>query len=156
MQGGKGGDVSRADISAPSQGEPQAAPEPKPQPKFRDRPVPPGFQHTLDSILGVLQRHDLRPFEQRPDFLDQVGFLAKLAYADASGFPWPANAEGRPRSLWDFVGRAKLKANPAGWLTQVLREELGPLWAMFHDEIPSPAHCQWLLRKLAEGELTEG
>jgi hypothetical protein len=154
VQGGKKGlDQTRAGIPAPPAQEKITA---KPQAKFRGQPVPIGYQQTLDAIIGILQVHEFNPFEQRPDFVDQVGFLAKLAYADASGFAWPPDTEGRARSLWDLLGKAKRKQSPAAYLTTVLQEDLGTLWPVFRDELPSPAHCQWLLGMLARGELKEG
>jgi hypothetical protein len=112
----------------------------RPQRKFTDRPVPEQFVATLDgmvSILGVDRDAD--------HFLDQVGLLAKLAYADASGFAWPI-------PVWDYLGRAKRKPNPAGWLTHVLRDESPELWRTFERDYPSPTHCQWLLQQAANGQ----
>lgn len=91
----------------------------------------------LDGVLGIL---DLTDSEK---FLDQVGFLAKLAFADASGFSWP-------HPIWDYVGRVKRKPNPAGYLKKVLREDCPELYETFEAEFPGEAHCQWLLKKLAD------
>lgn len=147
MQGGKGGDHD-------SGAKKSSARPPKPDRQFAGQPAPAGFQSRLDAILGILQIHDFDPFESRPDFLDQVGFLAKLAYADAVGFAWVCG--GQPSTLWDYLGRAKRKKSPAAWLTGVMREEFGPeLWSTFDKGLPSPAHCQWLLHALANGEVTE-
>lgn len=99
----------------------------------KDLLVPREFVRTLDDMLGILG-----PCED-----DQLGFLARLAYADAAGFEFP-------HPIWDYVGRAKRKTNKAGWLTDVIREELGPeRWDDFQRSTPSPAHCQRLLAQQA-------
>lgn len=97
---------------------------------------PEGFRGSLDAILGILGRN-----WDADQLNGQIGFLSRLAYADASGFQWHP-------PLWDFVGRAKRVANPAGWLTKVLRAECGERYQQFLATTPSPGHCQWLLLQL--------
>jgi hypothetical protein len=109
---------------------------PKPDRRFKNQPPPELFVEVLDGMVNILGLHD------SDQVLDQIGFLARLAYADASGFDW-----GRP--IWDFVGRAKRKSNPAGWLTKALQDEGGQKrYRQFLDTTPSPAHCQWLLLQI--------
>ena len=125
----------------------------KRQSKFDDVPIPRGFQSTLDGILMALQRNERDRFEDRPDFQDQIGFLAKLAWADAAGFQWPKPRDASPtqeRTLWEYINRAKLKKSPAAWLTTAIRDDCDPDdWQGFLDAYPNPAHCQWLMHKLA-------
>ncbi len=117
----------------------------QPDQKFEHAAAPVGFQSTLDGMVGILGLGG-----DGDKYLDQVGFLAKLAYADAVGFRWPL-------PLWDYVGRAKRKASPAAWLTTTLRQEAGDeRYTQFRDDTPSAAHCQWLLHRLATGEIQEG
>lgn len=106
--------------------------------KFRERPIPRKFLSTLDMVVTMLD------LGSRADFLEQVGFLAKVAYADASGFAFAL-------PIWDYVGRAKNKPNPAGWLTTALRGDVdAATWKQFQEDFPSPAHCQVLMRQAHE------
>lgn len=124
----------------------------KPDRKFIADPVPVGFLSALDAIVGILQLG-----ADADHYLDQIGFLAQLAYADAAGFQWPPDRRGQERVLWDFIGPAKRKASPAAWLRKSISEDLGPeRWQAFLDAYPSPAHCQWLMKQLAAGEISEG
>jgi hypothetical protein len=97
---------------------------------------PPEFVSSLDDILKILQVDDQ----------DQIGFLARLAWAVAAGFEFP-------KPLWDYIGRAKGTRkkpirNPAAYLTDCLRSDLGPgRWRDFLNSTPSPAHCQAILSK---------
>lgn len=97
--------------------------------------APRAFLSTLDEYLSVL-----------PVGSDQMAFLARLAYADASGFEFS-------KPIMDYIGRAKgsrgkAVANPAGWLTDAIRSDLGPdRWREFEDSTPSLGQCVALVAK---------
>jgi hypothetical protein len=161
MQGGKGQDGnSSAGNPDPVRARENGRVGPKPQRRFADRPVPVGFQQLLDSIVGILDLGELTD-----EWRDQIGFLAKMAYADAAGFTWPPDKAGNQRDLWQLLEAARIarrrRRNPirnsAGYLTRLLKEDLTPeAWQEFEDAYPSGAHCQWLLAQLGSGAITEG
>lgn len=77
-----------------------------------------------------------------PNGGDQMGFLAKLAYADAAGFEFN-------KPLMDYIGRAKNKGNPCGWITNALKADLGPeRWEEFQQSSPTIGECSALVAKL--------
>lgn len=95
------------------------------------RQPPSNFLGVLDDVLRVI-----------PNGGDQLGFLAMLAYADAAGFEFN-------KPLMDYIGRAKRKANPSGWLTNALKADLGPdRWKEFQDSTPTIGECAALVAKL--------
>lgn len=114
--------------------------EPAPDPGLEREPIPHGFADRCWEFRGILGVYD------RPD---QHGFLAKLAYADCMGFPWP-------RPILSFVGRAKKADSPAAFLTTALKAELKERWADFQDQYPTYSHCLWALAEVDGGRRKEG
>ena len=90
------------------------------------------------SVAGVLDRPD------------QHGFMAKLAWADCTGFEFP-------RPIMDIVGRCKRARSPAGEITHILKLELGAAgWEDFRVTFPSYTHCLWALDEVENGRRQEG
>jgi hypothetical protein len=93
--------------------------------------------------------------EDSDEFDDQIGFLAKIAYAHLEEFEFPL-------PVWDYIGRAKSTTqkpipNPAGYLTTSLRADLGPQrWAEFQTSFPDALHCHWLMLQIDGGQIMEG
>lgn len=107
--------------------------------KISPAEIPPAFLPTLDGLVGILGVD-----RDADKFRDQVGFLAQLAFADARGVELP-------KSIWDYAGRAKRKANPAGYLKEAIRDDLGAEgWEKFLAEQPTETECQFLLRQAGE------
>jgi uncharacterized protein YdaU (DUF1376 family) len=96
-----------------------------------DYEPPAAMLRSMDTILSIIHVSDP----------DQLGFLSQLAHADAAGLDLG-------KSLFDYLGRAKSKGNPAGYILESVRRELGPeRWQEFMRRTPSAGYCQAIIAK---------